>query len=558
MKASISKISLGTLAAAALIVALFAAVPTVHAQETAPDPTIPRTITVVGEGTVSIRPDLAQANIGVEVVKPTVQEASTEAQKVMEAVLAALQTAGVDEKDIQTAGFSISAERYGPEGPRSDEDVRYTVRNNVSVVIRELDNVGSVLDAAIAAGANNTYGVNFRVADPSPLESEARSLAVADAQAKAQELAQLNGVTVGEVVRVSEVIGSGGGALSNNFANKALSSGAGPIAPGELTFTTQLEITYAMGAGDSVRAAEPEAAASTVTEKGVTESVTVTSAVSEGTAPVTVTIVGGDEASLRRFLKNLVAPRYPGMPATDITVFVASLPDQMAIDLTVPDEMDVIGSQVTQNDGRNSQILLETELPAADALAAIRQQLEAQGLTQPEAQREAPGQVFASPSREDILLCDETGDLYVNLFAGAGDEATTGLRIQISEDTPYGSPCDSTQFKTEGEIDVLPELSAPENTRVQASGSSRGPDRVEVNADLQSDLSLDTLAQHYHNQLETAGWQQLDTSLTDAIAWSAWSFNDEAGNEWTATFLITRGAGETDQYRATLSAQRQR
>ena len=172
--------------------------------------TLPRTITVVGEGTVKIKPDIAQANIGVEVIRPTVKAASSGAKESMDAVLQALKEQGVDEKDIQTSGFSVWTERpYGPEGP-SDE-VLYHVSNQVAVTIRDLDTVGTVLDAAIEAGANNIYGVTFSLDDPSQVESKAREKAVADAQAKARELATLNDVEVGDVVSVSEVIGGRGG-----------------------------------------------------------------------------------------------------------------------------------------------------------------------------------------------------------------------------------------------------------------------------------------------------------------------------------------------------------
>jgi uncharacterized protein YggE len=169
--------------------------------------TLPRTITVVGEGTVKIKPDIAQANIGVEVIRPTVKAASSGAKETMNAVLQALKQQGIDEKDIQTSGFSVWTERpYGPEGPSGDEAL-YHVSNQVAVTIRELETVGTVLDAAIEAGANNIYGVTFSLDDPSQVESEAREKAVADAQAKAQELATLNDVKLGDVVSVSEVIG---------------------------------------------------------------------------------------------------------------------------------------------------------------------------------------------------------------------------------------------------------------------------------------------------------------------------------------------------------------
>ncbi|TEU17717.1 MAG: DUF541 domain-containing protein [Anaerolineales bacterium] len=210
--------------------------------------TLPRTITVVGEGTVKIKPDIAQANIGVEVIRPTVKAASSRAKESMDAVLQALKQQGVDEKDIQTSGFSVWTERpYGPEGPSSDE-VLYHVSNQVAVTIRELDTVGTVLDAAIEAGANNIYGVTFSLADPSQAESEAQRKAVDDAQAKAQWLASLNNVKLGDVVSVSEVIGGGGGYYAGGVREASLAAGMGggdgPIAPGELELTLQLQSVY--------------------------------------------------------------------------------------------------------------------------------------------------------------------------------------------------------------------------------------------------------------------------------------------------------------------------
>lgn len=211
---------------------------------------LPRTITVVGEGSVKIRPDTAQANIGVEVLNASVKEASSEANQIMDAVLDVLTEQGIDEKDIQTSAFSIWAERpYSPEGLQEGE-VIYHVTNQVSVTIRDLDKVGTVLEAAIEAGANNIYGVNFSVAEPALLESEAREKAVADAQAKAQELADLNGVQVGDVVSVSEVIGGGGGYYTGGFrempAALGLGGGGTSVSPGELELSLQLQVVYAV------------------------------------------------------------------------------------------------------------------------------------------------------------------------------------------------------------------------------------------------------------------------------------------------------------------------
>jgi uncharacterized protein YggE len=234
----------------------FFAVPAAQAQTPVPteEPQTPNmpapgTITVIGEGKVSVEPDIARVTIGVETVKESVQEASAENKVTVEAVLDALRAQGIAEEDIQTTGFNIFAERYGPEGPLADSDVRYRVSNNVTVVIRDLDTVGEVLDAAVEAGANNIYGIEFALDDPSQPEPDAREMAVADAESKADELAGLMGLTKGRVVSISEVIGMGGGYYSNNFAQQARGMGGGggaPIAPGQIDLIMQLQIVYAI------------------------------------------------------------------------------------------------------------------------------------------------------------------------------------------------------------------------------------------------------------------------------------------------------------------------
>jgi uncharacterized protein len=226
----------------------FASTPVAYAQNGESAAPLPRTITVVGEGKVKIKPDIARAQIGVEVMKPSVKEASDANKVALEAVLAALKAQGIDEKDIQTSGFSIFAERYGPEGPLPENEINYRVSNNVSVVIRDLEKVGAVLDAAIEAGANNIFGIEFGLDNTDAVESEARKGAVADARAKAEELAELTGVTVGNVVSVSEVIANSGGYYAaSNFSqlDRGMGGGGGtPITPGELNLTLQLQVVY--------------------------------------------------------------------------------------------------------------------------------------------------------------------------------------------------------------------------------------------------------------------------------------------------------------------------
>lgn len=205
-----------------------------------------RTITVVGEGVVSVEPNVARTNIGVEVVRPSVEEAAGENSRIVDALLTTLKELGIDEKDIQTGSFNVFAERYFG-GPQNEEEVQYRVSNSVTVIIRDLDKVGEVLDASIKAGANNIYGVEFLLEDATAARSEARKLAVESAKANAEELAALTGVKVGRILSISEVIGSGGGFYGNSISAFQLGlggSGAPPVQPGQLRITMQLQITY--------------------------------------------------------------------------------------------------------------------------------------------------------------------------------------------------------------------------------------------------------------------------------------------------------------------------
>ena len=120
----------------------------------------------------------------------------------------------------------------------------YHVTNQVEVTVRDVSKLGDILDKAVASGANNIYGVNFSVDDTSKLEADARAKAIADAKARAASLAQLAGVQLGDVVSVSEVIGSNGPVYA------AMASGMGgggtPIQPGELNVNMSVQVTFAI------------------------------------------------------------------------------------------------------------------------------------------------------------------------------------------------------------------------------------------------------------------------------------------------------------------------
>lgn len=144
--------------------------------------------------------------------------------------------------------YSIQQDRYPESMPRAagsePEEPRpvHRVSNMVNVTIRDLGAVGDVLDAVVDAGANSIWGVSFGLDDPATAQAEARADAVDDALARAQALAELNGVKLGPVMSVNEVIG--GGVVPMSVTMERAVAAGGPISPGELEIGYQVQVSY--------------------------------------------------------------------------------------------------------------------------------------------------------------------------------------------------------------------------------------------------------------------------------------------------------------------------
>lgn len=205
-----------------------------------------QTITVVGQGKVSLEPDMATINVGAEARAETVAAAKAEVGSIMTAVLNTLDEMEIAEKDIQTSHYIIHYEREPmpvmPESGATEFREYYYVSNMVRVAIRDVDIAADILDAVVQSGANQVHGVSYTVSDRSSWLSQARALAVEDARRRAEELAELNGLELGEVLSVSEIIG---GIPSPMIGMEGGYGGGGGIAPGELDLTTQIQVTFA-------------------------------------------------------------------------------------------------------------------------------------------------------------------------------------------------------------------------------------------------------------------------------------------------------------------------
>ena len=147
-----------------------------------------RTINVTGTGKVTLTPDIAYVSIGVHTEGKDAAEAVATNTSQSQKVVDALKTFKIDPKDIQTTNFSIyPQQQYDNEG--KPQGITYVVDNTVYVTLRDIDQLGELLDAVVKAGSNSINSIQFDVADREAALSEARQLAVDNAQKQAEELA---------------------------------------------------------------------------------------------------------------------------------------------------------------------------------------------------------------------------------------------------------------------------------------------------------------------------------------------------------------------------------
>lgn len=201
-------------------------------------------IVVSGEGTVRVKPDMATANIGVDITAPSLTEATNQANTKMAAIIAKLKSLGVADNDLQTVNYSVNPITNQPKESSTPTITGYHVANQLRVTVRKIDDLGKILDAAVASGANNIYGVSFSVADPKTFQEQARAAAIKDAQDKASQLATDSGVQLGKIIYLNEGVSSP--APIRAAAPYALSAASVPVQSGEMVVTVDVTARYAI------------------------------------------------------------------------------------------------------------------------------------------------------------------------------------------------------------------------------------------------------------------------------------------------------------------------
>ena len=225
--------------------ATFAAPMTAVAQTPPAAPEAPRgtMLQINAEGSSEARPDLATINLGVTTDGQTAQAALQENARRMSALTQALRRAGVAERDIQTSNVSVHPQQQYREN-EPPLITGYQANNTVNARVRNVGNLGRVIDAAVAAGGNTIHGVSFSHADPDAQLDAARRDAIAEARRRADLYASALNMRVVGIIAVSE---SGGYSppipMPMMAARNQAMDASTPISPGEIETRVSVSVT---------------------------------------------------------------------------------------------------------------------------------------------------------------------------------------------------------------------------------------------------------------------------------------------------------------------------
>ncbi len=205
-----------------------------------------RTISVSGEGETSAPPDVAFIQTGVASESPQARQALAQNTAAMQRIFTLLKQRGIPERDIRTTHFNVTPLAKRDKAGIGEEFLGYRVDNQVRVRLTDVDALGEVLDALVAAGSNRVSGIEFDIRDPGSALDEARKRAIADARARAELYAAAAGVKVGNVVSISEQ-GAGAPPPQRYMRHMMIEqASAVPVAPGAQTIHASVTVVYTL------------------------------------------------------------------------------------------------------------------------------------------------------------------------------------------------------------------------------------------------------------------------------------------------------------------------
>lgn len=202
------------------------------------------TLDVSAEAQVKAAPDVVLISAGVMTSAPTAAAAMQQNAEAMTSVAAALKTAGVPEKDVQTSGISLNAQYAYADG-QAPRVTGYQANNTVNVTLYDLKNAGKVIDSLVAEGANQINGPTFSVENPDAALDKARTEAVRKAAKRAETYAAAMGLKVKRLISVSEQQMMDSGPRPMMMKAMAMDSAAStPVSPGQVSLGITVNAKY--------------------------------------------------------------------------------------------------------------------------------------------------------------------------------------------------------------------------------------------------------------------------------------------------------------------------
>lgn len=203
---------------------------------------MPGQISVMGEAVIAATPDMATVSLGVTTQGAAAGGAMRSNSDALAAVMDRLRGAGIEARDLQTSNLSLNPNWTQTDGTTTPVISGYTASNMLSVRVRDLAILGTVLDAVITDGANTLNGIAFEQSDPRPATDAARKSAVADALAKATLIADAAGVKLGRILSISENIGYS--SPMPMMKSMAMDAASVPVAAGEIGVSASVNMVF--------------------------------------------------------------------------------------------------------------------------------------------------------------------------------------------------------------------------------------------------------------------------------------------------------------------------
>lgn len=207
-------------------------------------------IWVNGQGKVTVIPDIAVINMGVETQAESIEEAQRQAAESMDALMRMLKDTGIASKDITTQYFNINAVYSWDDVQKTSIITGYRVVNTAIIKIRNIQNAGVIIDSVVAAAGKNTriYGIYFTVENPEQYYDLAREIAMNDARHKAEQMASLGNAQIGKPIYISEDNSSYPpvARYDKGYAESSSGEPSTQISPGETDIVINVQVVYSI------------------------------------------------------------------------------------------------------------------------------------------------------------------------------------------------------------------------------------------------------------------------------------------------------------------------